>query len=307
LRSCIEAQDAAAVDRAQGVLDAHALFVVTISPEQRVKAAQGKARPELNEAGWRHFLVKVVNESGTTAPLRIVSGEAKQVFDGGAVRPRKGEEITPSDPPVPARWLDLQTWDSPPLRPSLSGLGVEYRILALYSRDAGPAKRGSIRCRAGDAGSSAIEGDANVLFECRPAREITLRVLDENGAPCTAGFEIRDRAGRVYPSPIKRLAPDFGFHPQIYRADGEKLHLPNGEYNVVFQRGPESIAEKRDVKIGRHDEGVALPGSPLGRSLRSSDGGAAIIISTPRVARTTRRRPKEYTLPTWRGTARART
>src|SRR3954465_2335275 len=86
LRGAMEAQDAVAVERAQGVLDRHALFIVTITPEQRVKVAQGAARPELSEAGWRQFLLKVVNESGATAPLRIASGEAKQVFDGGAVR-----------------------------------------------------------------------------------------------------------------------------------------------------------------------------------------------------------------------------
>src|SRR5688572_29150564 len=53
LAACIAAQDAAAVERAQAVLDAHALFVVTISPEQRVKVAQGAARAQLDEAGWR--------------------------------------------------------------------------------------------------------------------------------------------------------------------------------------------------------------------------------------------------------------
>jgi hypothetical protein len=94
-----------------------------------------------------------------------------------------------------------------------------------------------------------FRGESSVLFDCQPAREITLRILDETGAPCTAALEVRDRAGRVYPSPIKRLAPDFGFHPQIYRADGEKLRLPDGQYSIVFQRGPESISEKREVRL----------------------------------------------------------
>src|SRR5215218_6026187 len=73
LGSAIGAQDAAAVERVQAVLDQHALFVVSINPEQRVKAAMGSAEPLLNEGGWRQYLVKVVNESGTTAPLRITS------------------------------------------------------------------------------------------------------------------------------------------------------------------------------------------------------------------------------------------
>jgi hypothetical protein len=136
------------------------------------------------------------------------------------------------------------------LRPTLSGLGVEYRVVGLYSRDAGKREaRFSF-----DAGQGTqdlgFRGEASVLFDCRPAREVTLRITDENGAPCMASLEIRDRAGRVHPSQIKRVAPDFGFHPQVYRADGEKLRLPDGEYSVVFQRGPESIPEKRQVRVG---------------------------------------------------------
>jgi hypothetical protein len=46
---------------------------------------------------------------------------------------------------------------------------------------------------------------------------------------------------RVYPSPAKRLAPDFAFHHQVYRADGEQLGLPDGTYTIEFSRGPESI------------------------------------------------------------------
>jgi hypothetical protein len=62
-------------------------------------------------------------------------------------------------------------------------------------------------------------------------------------------FEIRDALGRVYPSQAKRLAPDFSFHPQIYRNDGEKLLLPSGTYEIQFARGPESIPSKRIVKV----------------------------------------------------------
>ena len=35
------------------------------------------------------------------------------------------------------RWLDLQMFDQQPLLPKLSGLNLEYRIIQLYSRDAG--------------------------------------------------------------------------------------------------------------------------------------------------------------------------
>ncbi len=247
LTDALTVQDAAAVERAQAVLDARALFVVTINPEQRVKVAQAAAKPVLDEAGWRQFLVKVINEAGTTAPLRIASGEAQKVF--GAPFRFGAKPEPPPLPPLPARWLDLQSWDAPPLRPTLSGLGVEYRLLGLYSRDAGQREaRFSF-----DAGQGTqdlgFRGEVSVLFDCRPAREIALRIADENGVPCVASLLIKDHAGRVTPSQIKRLAPDLGFQAQIYRGDGETVRLPDGEYDIAFQRGPESVVEQRRVKI----------------------------------------------------------
>ena len=67
---------------------------------------------------------------------------------------------------------------------------------------------------------------------------------DETGAPTVAAFVIRDPQGRVYPSRAKRLAPDFAFHPQVYRADGEKVRLPAGTYTVEYTRGPEYIKQR---------------------------------------------------------------
>ena len=46
---------------------------VDINPEMRVKAAPGPADPLLVEQGWRTFLIKVQNEAGGTAELRVVS------------------------------------------------------------------------------------------------------------------------------------------------------------------------------------------------------------------------------------------
>ena len=244
-----EADQRAAVSKIQGALDAHVLFVVTINPEMRVKVAAGPAKPILVENGWRQFLVKVINEAGTTAPLSIVSPNARARHNAG-----KG---TPSDvqygkaPKLPDLdlWLDVQTFDKQPMTPTLSGLGAEYRIVQLYARDAGKREaRFSFSVGQGtqDLG---FRSESDVLFDCRPAREITLRVNDEHGKPATASFLARDRAERVYPSQARRLAPDFAFHPQVYRADGETLRLPDGEYTIEFSRGPESIPETRKVVV----------------------------------------------------------
>jgi hypothetical protein len=247
-------EDAVAAKEIQSVLDPHCLFVVNVNPEMRVKVARGPARPELVEKGWRQFLVKVVNESGATAPLSIVSPQSESVFAGGASqnasdRKLRGRNVPQTPINSADRWLDLQLFDKPPLTPALSGLKVEYRIISLYSRDAG--KRDATF--AVDVGQGTqdlgFRGEVGVLFNAAPAREITLRVRDEQGAPTTAGLLVLDQQQRVYPSPAKRLAPDFGFQRQIYRADGETLRLPDGEYTIECSRGPESVPTRRQVRI----------------------------------------------------------
>lgn len=220
----------------QAVLDQHCLFGVHINPEMRVKVAVGAAKPELVEQGWRSFLVKVQNESGTTAALRAASPNAQKL--AGA-------------PPqeIADRWLDLMMFDAAPLRPTLSGLNLEYRIVQLYSRDAG-RRESRISFNVGQGTQDlGFRNEVDQLFQIQPAREVTLRVRDENNQPTTASFVIKDAQGHVYPSPAKRLAPDFAFHHQVYRADGETIRLPDGEYVVEFSRGPESVSQTRKLTV----------------------------------------------------------
>ncbi len=227
---------AASVVAIQKVLDAYCLFGVHINPEMRVEVRPGPAKPELVEQGWRQFLVKVANESGTTAPLRATSPNAKALAGSPAAD-------------VENRWLDLMMFDHQPLRKNLSGLNLEYRMIQLYSRDAGK-REAKVSFNVGQ-GSQDIgfRNDTDILFDCRPSHQVVLRVLDEKARPTTASFLIRDTQGRVYPSQAKRLAPDFAFHPQIYRADGETLRLPEGRYDVEFSRGPESIPQHDILEV----------------------------------------------------------
>ncbi len=238
----LDAKTKAALDKAataaeiQKLLDARVLFVVNINPEMRVKVAQGMAKPELVQNGWRQFLVKVMNESGTTAALRVTSPNAQRLFNS-----------PPDD--VGSRWLDLQTFDAQPLRPTLSGLQVEYRIIQLYSRDAGK-REAKIAFNVGQGTQDiGFRDEADVLFTAQRPLDVVFGVKDENGKPTTASFIIRDSQGRIYPSQAKRLAPDFAFHPQVYREDGEKVKLPAGVYTVEFQRGPESLVKKQTVTL----------------------------------------------------------
>lgn len=225
------------VGQIEAVLDPLCLLHVQINPEMRVKATNGVARPDLVEGGWRTFLVKVNNEAGTTAKLEISSPNARTAFNSPAAD-------------VAQRWLDAALADRPPMPPKLTGLPLEYRILQLYSRDAGQ-RQATFSFNAGQGTQDlGFRAETDLLFQCLPAREVTLRLRDENGAPTTASLLITDAQGHVYPSPGRRLAPDFFFHPQVYRADNEVLRLPEGRYSVAFQRGPESLPQRREVTVG---------------------------------------------------------
>ena len=90
---------------------------------------------------------------------------------------------------------------------------------------------------------------AKLHFTVKPSVPVTFRVKEFDGQPTTAAFLIRDKDGRVYPAQSKRLAPDFFFQPQIYRASGETVRLPAGKYTVHCSRGPESIPETRDLVV----------------------------------------------------------
>ncbi len=202
----------------------------------RVKVAPGPAKRELVEHGWRQFLVKVHNESGTTAVLRGISSQARRL--AGAMP----DELL-------SLWLDLQMFDSQPLTRTLSGLALEYRIVQLYSRDPGQ-REASLTFDVGQGTQDlGYRNEVPILFTIRPAETVPWRVRDETGAPTVAAFVIRDAQGRVYPSRAKRLAPDFAFHPQVYRADGEFMKLPAGTYTVEYWRGPESITKTQPLTV----------------------------------------------------------
>jgi len=74
---------------------------------------------------------------------------------------------------------------------------------------------------------------------------------------------ITDAQGRVYPNPARRLAPDFFFHPQIYRHDGETVALPPGHYSVTATRGPEYQVTKTTLEVA-----AGQPAEPLSVKLQ---------------------------------------
>jgi hypothetical protein len=241
------ADEAKAVAELQTILDPYVLAVVNINPESRVKVRQGDAKPELVEEGTRLFLVKVENDGGVTAPLAVESPNSGPTYlqSRGEAEPKL--ELTQQD--VKERWADISVYNQPPMGQRLLGLGIEYQILQVYSRDRGQ-RSAKIAFNVGQGTQDiGFRNDILVLFNIAPAHEITLRVKDENGEPTIASFLIQDRQERIYPNPSKRLEPDFPFQPQVYRAEGEKIRLPDGYYTIQYTGGPEFFTRTKELPV----------------------------------------------------------
>lgn len=222
------------VEALQRILDKHAIAGVNINPESRVKVQQGQVKAELVEQGWRAFLVKVQNEAGVTAVLAVDSPNAGQLANSNAGA-------------VGRKWIDLEMFNKQPMRGHLSGLELEYRILQIYSKDAGK-REAKLAFDVGQGTQDlGFRNEIDILFTAMPSAKVTFRVLDYNDQPTTGSFLIRDARNRVFPSQTKRLAPDFFFHPQVYRANGEFVMLPPGAYTIDYSRGPEY--RKRTQKL----------------------------------------------------------
>lgn len=243
----------------QEILDPLCLVGVEINPESRVKAAPGPAAPTLIEQGWRIFLVKVKNDAGVTAPLRVGSPNAAPVYKSSTNQAEPAATIPKSA--IPDRWMDIHSFGDRPLNRALSGLGLEYRVLLVYARDAGK-REGKIQFDVGQGTQDlGFRAEVDVLFTCVPAVVVTLDVRDADGSPVMASFIFRNPWNNVFPSQAKRLAPDFYFHPQVYRKTGETVTLPPGLYDVEVARGPEYLVEKRRISVpnaAKHQESFRL-------------------------------------------------
>jgi hypothetical protein len=242
-----EADELAAVKRLERLLDKYTLAIVEINPESRVKVEQGMAKPELVEGGTRLFLVKVLNQARVTAPLKVASPNSGNVYITSNGAPEPPLRLTDRD--ARERWANIAIYDKPPMPRRLSGLGLEYQILEIYSRDSGQ-RSAMLQFDVGQTSQDlGFRSEVMVLFTALPARPITLRVRDENGNPTVASFLVKDRYNRIYPNPSKRLAPDFPFQPQVYRFDGENLRLPDGYYTVASTGGPEYVTHTKELAV----------------------------------------------------------
>ena len=186
------------------------------------------------------------------------------------------------------RFLDVQLYKNRPLTASLSGLLLEYAVVQVYSKDKGQ-REAQLSFNVGQGSQDiGFRNVIPLLFTIAPAVKVVLDVNDHDGTPTMASFVISDGVQRltdtadsrddfrqtgysreynidnaflgqktltgIYPLPGRRVAdydeyPDFYFHPQVYRANGEHVFLPPGTYTVTYTRGPEYLPQTKAINV----------------------------------------------------------
>ena len=140
-------------------------------------------------------------------------------------------------------------------------MALEYRIIQLFSRDRGKREAKLMFDVGQGTQDLGFRNEVNLLFFAEAAVKVVLNVLDDDGQPTIGQFVFKDAQGRVYPSRVKRLAPDLFFHDQVYRASGESVLLPPGIYETTYTRGPEYRILKRMIQAPAaetHEENFRL-------------------------------------------------
>jgi N-methylcarbamate hydrolase len=245
--------DAEAIGDAEQILSRYTLARLTLDKDGFGTVTSGGADKTLIEQGWSAFLVRVDNPTGLEAALNV-SGSNASISAPSTSASRAGLWDTLNlAPSIVKNWFRNELYKQPPLGPTLSGFPVEYRIVQIYSRDRGPRDMKLSFWTSPDPQAEWLmllrHKDARFNFDCRPSADIPLAIRDVDGRGCMASLIIKDKRDRVYPLQAMRLAPDMYFHPQVYRADGETVRLPDGEYVVESRRGPEYLVGTQHLVV----------------------------------------------------------
>lgn len=261
------------VAAAEAVLDGYTLAQLDLAADGRVRIAAGAARPTLVEQGWRAFLLRLANPAArrdhvdfstgwffAPTPARLMPGSGSFVLSQRAflldtVNPAALIELLGLRARLCGARVETVYGMEVPLV-ALSGAPVEYLVVEVFSRDPG-LRRGLLSFTSFPAAGIAGDSAARAFeFDCAPARDVVLGVRDADGRGCMAALIVRDAAQRIYPPLEMRLAPDMAFHEQVYRADGETLRLPDGDYWIEARRGPEYLVTRQSATIAAGRERI---------------------------------------------------
>ena len=196
------------VKKVQEILDPYCLAQIDINPESRVKVAPGPAQPTLIQEGWTTYLVKVHNQAHITAALVAESPNAQPMLHRSTNSPRMKEENRLTSGQLDNRFLEVSMYRDRPLQPNLSGLGLEYAVIQLYTREKGKreAKLGfNVGQGTQDIG---FRNTIDLLFDIKPAVKVFFKVKEEDNSPSIASFIITDGIERFRNSEAATYFPE---------------------------------------------------------------------------------------------------
>jgi hypothetical protein len=258
--------DASSVEAAERILSCYTLATIAIDSNGALQLSPGGAERTLLEQGWRLFLLRVANYPRERHGIYFSTGWwngtpgrmlPRDPFPRLAQRAQLMDTLN-KGPLIEKMWLLCEIYGAVPVLrlgnevpiANLSGLPIEYFIVQLFSRDFG-SRRSQLYAAMFPNTGDTIAGSARKEFDFHSvhSRQVSLRVNDADGRGCVASITIQDHNGHIYPPQAMRLAPDMEFQPHIYRADGETILLPDGEYIVKSKRGPEYLRETQLSRI----------------------------------------------------------
>ena len=220
----------------QEILDPYCFALVEINPEARVKVVRGPAAAELIQNGWKTFLVKVQNQAAVNSVLEAESPNAGPLLHRSTGLPNRKDENVIAPGEAASRFLELSMYRQRPMTKQLSGLGLEYAILQIYSKTAGPheAKIGfHIGQGTQDIG---FRNAIDVLFKCQPSVKVVFRIKDEDGSPAMASLVISDGVERILEDPKKEPFPKDYRLTMAYRRNWEEGKFEGAEDKVGTKR-----------------------------------------------------------------------
>jgi hypothetical protein len=264
--------DAVRSAKVDELLRPYVLAEVEIDERGLTASTPGAAPPRLVQHGWRSFLVRIANPhrllGDLSAPSNHVLGQVDHHSHAARITLHDTLTVVPR---IENSWLQVQLAGPT----DVSGLDVEYKVISLYSRDGGsrsgeltfvlaveeatesltrpPAARAYRRM-----GFEGRQYAAVFDFECLPARDIRFDIREPDGSSSVAALTVRDSQRRAYPSKGMRLAPDMFFHEHVYRATGEVITLPAGQYEISARRGPEYREVRVEADLSAESEAVTI-------------------------------------------------
>ncbi|MEV6417776.1 CehA/McbA family metallohydrolase [Kribbella sp. NPDC051718] len=275
--------------KVEELLRPYVLAEVVIDEQGLTAATPGAAAPRLVQHGWRSFLVRVVNPhrllGDLSAPSNSVLGLVDYQSHAGRITLADTLTVVPR---IERSWLEVKLAGPT----DVAGVDAEYKVISLYSRDGGTqsgeltfllaveeATESLTRSPVSKAWKRTVfesrQFAAKFDFDCLPARDIRFDIREPDGSSTVAALTVLDSQRRAYPSKAMRLAPDMFFHEHVYRATGEVIALPAGEYEISARRGPEYREVRVEVELSAESEAVSIEldrwADPAARGYYSGD------------------------------------